>query len=108
MNRFSSDIDILDDRVPRTFRLWAIMLSTLFSILVVISVNTPSFLIAIVPVGILYVLILVRSTFIFHQFMFLLKNLEKIGNYFRILNGYFLQRQTFRIIQSIIVLSLLH
>lgn len=61
MNRFSSDIDILDDRVPRTFRLWAIMLSTLLVILVVISVNTPAFMIAIVPVGILYCLMLVRS-----------------------------------------------
>ncbi|XP_056002528.1 multidrug resistance-associated protein 1-like isoform X2 [Ostrea edulis] len=58
MNRFSSDIGILDDRVPRTFWLWAIMLSTLFATLVVISVNTPKFLIAIVPVGIMYVAIL--------------------------------------------------
>lgn len=61
MNRFSSDIDILDDRVPRTFRLWAIMLSTLLVILVVISVNTPAFMIAIVPVGVLYFIMLVRS-----------------------------------------------
>nr|XP_022309966.1 multidrug resistance-associated protein 1-like isoform X1 [Crassostrea virginica] len=58
MNRFSSDIDILDDRVPRTFRLWALMLSTLLAILVVISVNTPTFAVAIIPVGILYVIIL--------------------------------------------------
>ncbi|XP_061170519.1 multidrug resistance-associated protein 1-like [Saccostrea echinata] len=58
MNRFSSDIDILDDRLPRTFRLWAVMLSTLLAILVVISVNTPNFLIVIIPVGILYILIL--------------------------------------------------
>nr|XP_034320755.1 multidrug resistance-associated protein 1 isoform X2 [Crassostrea gigas] len=58
MNRFSSDIDILDDRVPRTFRLWAIMLSTLLVILVVISVNTPAFMIAIVPVGVLYFIML--------------------------------------------------
>ncbi|XP_062588093.1 multidrug resistance-associated protein 1-like [Saccostrea cucullata] len=58
MNRFSSDIDILDDRLPRTFRLWAVMLSTLLAILVVISVNTPNFLIVIIPVGIFYILIL--------------------------------------------------
>ncbi|KAJ8311733.1 hypothetical protein KUTeg_011088 [Tegillarca granosa] len=60
MNRFSSDIDILDDRMPRVFRLWAAMFFTLIGILVVISVSTPEFLIAIIPVGILYVIILVQ------------------------------------------------
>ncbi|XP_062568069.1 multidrug resistance-associated protein 1-like [Saccostrea cucullata] len=58
MNRFSSDIDILDDRLPRTFILWAVMISTLLAILVVISVNTPDFLIVIIPVGIFFILIL--------------------------------------------------
>ncbi|XP_062607875.1 ATP-binding cassette sub-family C member 3-like, partial [Saccostrea cucullata] len=58
MNRFSSDIDILDDRLPRTFILGAVMLFTLLAILVVISVNTPDFLIVIIPVGIFFILIL--------------------------------------------------
>jgi hypothetical protein len=37
------------------------MLSTLFTTLVVISVNTPAFMIAIVPVGVMYVSILVST-----------------------------------------------
>lgn len=60
MNRFSSDIDVLDDKMPTTFRLWSFMFFGLLSIIVVISVNTPEFLIAIVPIGILYITILVR------------------------------------------------
>ncbi|KAK3096100.1 hypothetical protein FSP39_023229 [Pinctada imbricata] len=58
MNRFSSDIDILDDRVPRTYRLITIMIANLIGILVVVSINTPFFLVVIVPVGVLYVFIL--------------------------------------------------
>ncbi|KAK3095411.1 hypothetical protein FSP39_014366 [Pinctada imbricata] len=58
MNRFSSDVDILDDRLPRTYRLFNAMFFSMIGILVVISINTPAFLIAIVPVGIFYVLVL--------------------------------------------------
>ncbi|XP_021347157.1 multidrug resistance-associated protein 1-like [Mizuhopecten yessoensis] len=58
MNRFSSDIDVLDDRMSRTYRLLTIFLFVLASTVVVISITTPSFLIALVPAGVVYVLFL--------------------------------------------------
>lgn len=69
MNRFSFDIDVLDDRMPRIFRLWSFMFFGLLSIIIVISVNTPSFMIALVPISVLYVVILVSSENF--QFLFL-------------------------------------
>ena len=59
INRFSSDVDILDDRLPRTYRLFMSMFFSLLGILFVISITTPVFLAAIVPVGVLYILVLV-------------------------------------------------
>ena len=66
MNRFSSDIDILDDRLPRTYRVINSMLFNLLGIIVVICVNTPIFLSAIAPVGVLYIFILVSIKINFH------------------------------------------
>ena len=69
MNRFSSDIDILDDRLPRTFRLINVMVFNLLGIIAVISINTPVFLVAIVPIGVLYVLILVSQLSVHNPFL---------------------------------------
>ncbi|KAK3094622.1 hypothetical protein FSP39_004144, partial [Pinctada imbricata] len=58
MNRFSSDIDILDDRLPFSYRLFFYHFFSMVGILVVISITTPVFLVAIIPVGVVYILIL--------------------------------------------------
>ncbi|XP_069135573.1 multidrug resistance-associated protein 1-like [Argopecten irradians] len=58
INRFSSDVDIMDNNLPITCR---ISLNTFFlslSTVIVVSVNTPQFLIIIVPVAVLYFIIL--------------------------------------------------
>ncbi|XP_033748018.1 LOW QUALITY PROTEIN: multidrug resistance-associated protein 1-like [Pecten maximus] len=58
INRFSSDVDIMDNSLPITCR---ISLNTFFlslSTVIVVSVNTPEFLIIIVPVAVLYFIIL--------------------------------------------------
>ncbi|XP_060074035.1 multidrug resistance-associated protein 1-like [Ylistrum balloti] len=56
MNRFSSDIDVLDDRMSRTYRLLTIFVFVLASTVIVISITTPTFLIALVPAGVVYFL----------------------------------------------------
>ncbi|KAL5020060.1 hypothetical protein ScPMuIL_002952 [Solemya velum] len=58
MNRFSSDIDIIDTNLPLTFRLWMIMVFNLVSVIIVVSVNTPIFLAVIVPVSLIYFVML--------------------------------------------------
>jgi len=63
MNRFSSDVDVMDDRLPRTFRLWSMMLMTLIGTIVVVTIQTPVFLVALIPVGILYFFLLVLIQF---------------------------------------------
>ncbi|OWF48638.1 multidrug resistance-associated protein 1-like isoform X2 [Mizuhopecten yessoensis] len=58
INRFSSDVDIMDNNLPITCR---ISLNTFFlslSTVIVISVNTPLFLLIIIPVAVLYFIIL--------------------------------------------------
>ncbi|XP_052786369.1 multidrug resistance-associated protein 1-like isoform X1 [Mya arenaria] len=56
MNRFSSDIDIMDNKLPESFRLWSIMLFSTVAVIVVVAVITPIFMAAIVPIGIFYAL----------------------------------------------------
>ncbi|XP_052767473.1 multidrug resistance-associated protein 1-like isoform X2 [Mya arenaria] len=58
INRFSSDIDIMDDRLPLNFRLWNIQIFSTIATIVVVSINTPIFLVAIAPVTIIYLLLL--------------------------------------------------
>lgn len=59
MNRFSSDIDVLDDRMSRTYRLMMIFIFVLASTIIVISITTPIFLVALVPAGIVYILFMI-------------------------------------------------
>ncbi|XP_060076556.1 multidrug resistance-associated protein 1-like [Ylistrum balloti] len=58
LNRFSSDLDIIDDRLPRTFRLLLYYLSNLLVTFIVIGIQTPEFLIAIIPAGTLFIVLL--------------------------------------------------
>ncbi|XP_069102567.1 multidrug resistance-associated protein 1-like isoform X2 [Argopecten irradians] len=59
MNRFSSDIDVLDDRMPRTYRLLNIVVFILISTIIVIGIEIPTFLIALLPTGVIYVTALI-------------------------------------------------
>ncbi|XP_076093492.1 ATP-binding cassette sub-family C member 3-like isoform X1 [Mytilus galloprovincialis] len=58
MNRFSSDIDVIDDRFPRTFRMLSIMGFMLFGTIVVIIVTTPLSMAVIIPMLIVYIVII--------------------------------------------------
>ena len=77
LNRFASDVDVLDDRLPRTYRQIFITTLNCLGVLTVIVVNTPIFMAAVVPLSIIYVFILVstivmvfRLCFMFHYSLF--------------------------------------
>lgn len=55
MNRFSSDIDIMDNKLPESFRLWTIMIFSTLAVVLVVSITTPIFIAAIIPIGIFYI-----------------------------------------------------
>ncbi|XP_073949374.1 multidrug-Resistance like Protein 1 isoform X2 [Choristoneura fumiferana] len=57
LNRFSKDVDVLDNVLPMTLRGWTSCFFAVLGTLVVISVSTPIFLTVILPVGILYYII---------------------------------------------------
>jgi ABC-type multidrug transport system fused ATPase/permease subunit len=54
MNRFSKDIDSLDNSIPHLLRRYLIALSDTISILVVIAIATPIFVAFIIPIGVIY------------------------------------------------------
>lgn len=59
INRFSSDMDGMDTRLPLTFRICLNSLYLAGSTIIVISINTPIFLTVVVSVGVLYFIIMV-------------------------------------------------
>jgi ABC-type multidrug transport system fused ATPase/permease subunit len=59
-NRFSADIDIMDNTLPLTFRITLNSLFLAFSTLIVCSINTPYFAAFVIPVAIMYYFIMVR------------------------------------------------
>ena len=65
VNRFSKDINIIDEILPRTFNFFLIMLSLVTSTLVVISVSTPIFMVVIIPLMVLYIFTQVQYIFRF-------------------------------------------
>ncbi|KAJ9591217.1 hypothetical protein L9F63_002223, partial [Diploptera punctata] len=54
LNRFSKDIDIMDNRLPMIFKIWIARFFGVIATLVVISYSTPIFILVIVPIGIIY------------------------------------------------------
>eukprot|EP01100_Stratorugosa_tubuloviscum_P002782 TRINITY_DN165_c0_g2_i1.p1 TRINITY_DN165_c0_g2~~TRINITY_DN165_c0_g2_i1.p1 ORF type:complete len:1466 (-),score=614.85 TRINITY_DN165_c0_g2_i1:64-4461(-) len=54
INRFSKDIYTIDDILPRTFGTFFRTTFSVFAIVCVISVSTPLFMVAIIPLGFLY------------------------------------------------------
>ncbi|KAL5020047.1 hypothetical protein ScPMuIL_002939 [Solemya velum] len=75
MNRFSSDIDVMDTNLPLSFRIMIVMLFRLITIIIIVSITTPLFLAVIVPVGVFYCLILRLYLPTAHQ----LKRLESVS-----------------------------
>jgi ATP-binding cassette, subfamily C (CFTR/MRP), member 1 len=54
MNRFSKDVDMVDNTLPMTIRMWIMMLFNVLAVFAVITYSTPFFAVVIVPLGIIY------------------------------------------------------
>ncbi|GBM52169.1 Multidrug resistance-associated protein 1 [Araneus ventricosus] len=54
VNRFSKDVDTVDVTIPTTLRSWLSCLLQVISTLIVISVQTPIFLVVVVPISVIY------------------------------------------------------
>jgi ATP-binding cassette, subfamily C (CFTR/MRP), member 1 len=54
MNRFSKDVDMVDNTLPMTIRMWLMMLFNVLAVFVVITYSTPWFAVVIVPLAIFY------------------------------------------------------
>uniref|UniRef100_A0A0K8SLI1 ABC-type glutathione-S-conjugate transporter n=1 Tax=Lygus hesperus TaxID=30085 RepID=A0A0K8SLI1_LYGHE len=54
VNRFSKDIDIMDNTLPMTLRGWTTCFFSVIGTLFVISYTTPTFVFVIIPVGFVY------------------------------------------------------
>lgn len=57
INRFSKDMDVIDNTLPLSVRSWLLMFFNVASVFVVISISTPLFLVMIIPISILYYII---------------------------------------------------
>lgn len=54
LNRFSKDIEVIESRLPDQFKQCIRLSLTVLSILIVVSINSPFFIVSLVPVFILY------------------------------------------------------
>lgn len=54
LNRFSKDVDTIDNVLPMSIRFWMLMFFNVLSVIVVISYSTPIFLSVVVPMTVLY------------------------------------------------------
>ena len=61
LNRFSKDINIIDETLPRSVRSFLATLFNVFSTIIVVSIATPIFLVVIIPMTIIYILVQVRG-----------------------------------------------
>nr|UEO57355.1 ABCC1 [Conogethes punctiferalis] len=57
LNRFSKDVDVLDNVLPMTLRGWTSCFFAVLGTLFVISLSTPIFVAVILPIGVVYYLI---------------------------------------------------
>ena len=60
LNRFSKDIYLIDEIVPRSIRMFIWTFLSVLSTIIVIVIATPIFAVVIVPLGIFYLLVQVR------------------------------------------------
>lgn len=61
VNRFARDVDVVDVNIPMALRIWLGTFSGVLSTIFVISYSTPIFLAAVVPLGIFYYFVQVKS-----------------------------------------------
>lgn len=54
MNRFSKDVDVVDNVLPMTMRMWILMFFNVVAVVFVISLSTPIFMTVVIPIGIIY------------------------------------------------------
>lgn len=54
LNRFSKDVDTIDNVLPMSMRFWIMMFFNTLAVIVVISYSTPIFLSVVLPIGIIY------------------------------------------------------
>ncbi|CAL1530147.1 unnamed protein product [Lymnaea stagnalis] len=57
VNRFSGDVETVDNTLPQMFRSWMNTFFGTLSTIIVVSYSTPIFMVVIVPLGILYYLV---------------------------------------------------
>lgn len=57
LNRFSTDVNVIDNVLPMTIQFWVMMAFSVLAILAVISYSTPWFLVVVVPIAAIYYLI---------------------------------------------------
>ncbi|XP_059143338.1 multidrug resistance-associated protein 1-like [Physella acuta] len=57
VNRFSGDVETVDNTLPQLFRSWMNTFFGTISTIIVVSYSTPIFMVVILPVGILYYLV---------------------------------------------------
>lgn len=55
LNRFSKDVDVLDTQIGRIYESWLSCLLRVISVPIVIGYSTPYFLIAFLPLAIIYI-----------------------------------------------------
>lgn len=55
MNRFSKDIEAVEDQIPMSFKVLARNSFTLLTTLAIISISSPYFLIPLLPIAVVYV-----------------------------------------------------
>lgn len=57
LNRFSKDVDVIDNVLPMSMRFWIMMFFNAVAVLIVITYSTPIFGSVIIPMGLMYYLI---------------------------------------------------
>lgn len=57
LNRFSKDLDTLDTLIPTDFRQWLLCFLNVVGTFIIISVQTPMFMLILVPIGCIYMFI---------------------------------------------------
>jgi ABC-type multidrug transport system fused ATPase/permease subunit len=61
-NRLSKDVDILDTNIPMTLRIWVGTSAFVVTTLIMITISTPYFLVALIPLLAVYYFVQVRMT----------------------------------------------
>lgn len=65
INRFSKDVDAIDIQVPEMFKNWFLCFVNVLGAMIVITMGTPLFIIALIPMGVLYFFVMVIFFFFF-------------------------------------------